>query len=141
MAPVATPGGSPVAITSPPTEEYVSADDDPIALEQELIDHEKEEEEDLHEVEKVAKEAGGIGFLLALLAMVFTAYQMSENPDGIYASICRLAITVIGCGVKLVLMPCRNLIGGNRYHAGHIPVSTVEYREPYRGGNIGMEMT
>lgn len=94
----------------------------------------KEEKEELQTVEKEAKAAGGLGFMLALLAMIFTAYQMSENPDGIYASVCRLAITVIGCILKLLVMPCRNLFG-SRYRAGHIPVSTIEYREPYRGGN------
>ena len=100
----------------------------------------EEEELELGRVEKEAKTAGGLGFLLAMGAMVFTAYQMSENPDGIFASVCRLAITLIGCGFKMVTMPCRNLLG-HRYHAGHIPVSTMEYRDPYRGSGNMMEMT
>lgn len=100
----------------------------------------EEEQLELGRVEKEAKTAGGLGFLLAMGAMVFTAYQMSENPDGIFASVCRLAITLIGCGFKMVTMPCRNLLG-NRYHAGHIPVSTMEYRDPYRGSGNMMEMT
>jgi len=99
----------------------------------------EKEQEQLESVEKEARRAGGLGFLLALCAMVFTAYQMSENPDGFYASVCRLAITMVGCILKLVLMPCRNLLGA-RYSAGHIPVSTMEYREPYRGSN-DMELT
>jgi len=100
----------------------------------------QEEEMALAQVEKEAKTAGGLGILLAMCAMIFTAYQMSENPDGIFASVCRLAITLIGCGFKMVTMPCRNLLG-NRYHGGHIPVSTMEYREPYRGSGNMMEMT
>lgn len=125
--------------TPQPMAEYVPIDDDPI-VSQEIQIEEKKEEVELEHVETEAKTAGGIGFLLAIFAMIFTAHQMSENPDGIYASVCRLAITVIGCALKLILMPCRNFMG-NRYHAGHIPVSTMEYREPYRGGNSAMEMT
>jgi hypothetical protein len=140
VLPRVVPTPSPTnALTDPPTPQYVPIDDDPI-LNQEIKEEDDKDEQELQNVEKEAKTAGGIGFLLALLAMVFTAHQMSENPDGIYASVCRLAITVVGCALKLVLMPCRNLMG-NRYHAGHIPVSTMEYREPYRGGSAGMEMT
>ena len=140
VLPRVVPTPSPTnALTDPPTPQYVPIDDDPI-LNEEIKAEDDKDEQELQNVEKEAKTAGGIGFLLALLAMVFTAHQMSENPDGIYASVCRLAITVVGCALKLVLMPCRNLMG-NRYHAGHIPVSTMEYREPYRGGSAGMEMT
>ena len=139
-APTDPPTRSPTyALTDPPTPQYVPIDDDPI-VNQEIQEEDDKDEQELQNVEKEAKTAGGIGFLLALLAMIFTAHQMSENPDGIYASVCRLAITVVGCALKLVLMPCRNFMG-NRYHAGHIPVSTMEYREPYRGGSTGMEMT
>ena len=45
---------------------------------------EEVKEELLHE-ENVAKTAGGFGFLFAVLGMVFTAHQMSENPDGFFA--------------------------------------------------------
>ena len=125
--------------TYAPSEAYVPIDDDPI-VSQDIQKEEEKEAEEVQQVQTEAKTVGGIGFLLALMAMIFTAHQMSENPDGIYASVCRLAITVIGCALKLILMPCRNFMG-NRYHAGHIPVSTMEYREPYRGGHSAMEMT
>ena len=108
--------------------------------EEELEKEVEDEEEEIREVENEAKTAGGFGIALAFLGMIFTAHQMSENPDGIYASICRLCITMMGCILKVLLMPCRQLFGA-RYPAGHMPVSTLEYREPYRGDNNMMEMT
>ena len=60
-----------------------AVDDDPLAVEdEEMVEEVKEEL--LHE-ENVAKTAGGFGFLFAVLGMVFTAHQMSENPDGFFA--------------------------------------------------------
>jgi hypothetical protein len=75
---------------------------------------------------------------------------MSENPDGIYASICRLAITISSVAVKIVCMPCRKLIGagGNpHYNNGHMPISTNDYsyrnnNDPYRSNaNAGFELS
>jgi len=131
---------APVAVvnffTDAPSTQYISSDDDPIMAEELAQQLKEEEKAEINKVENEAKAAGGIGFMFALLAMVFTAYQMSENPDGIYASVCRLCMTVVCCGLKMLLIPCRNFLpGNNRYHAGHIPVSTMEYREPYQGGH------
>ena len=142
ISPVSIPVNTPMypkTRSVQPSAAYVPIDDDPI-LTQQMNDKEGKEEVELEHVQTEAKTAGSIGFLLALCGMIFTAHQVSENPDGIYASVCRLAITIVGCAFKLILMPCRNFMG-NRYHAGHIPVSTMEYREPYRGGNSAMEMT
>lgn len=53
---------------------------------EEIAEEELEEvEEELKEEEEVAAAAGGMGFLLAIGGMIFTAHQMSENPDGVYA--------------------------------------------------------
>ena len=61
--------------------------DDLDAEEKEEIAEEElqEVEEELKEEEEVAAAAGGMGFLLAIGGMIFTAHQMSENPDGVYA--------------------------------------------------------
>lgn len=119
-------------------EEFKPADDDPIALEEEeMVDL---VEKELAKQEKVARRAGGFGIVLAIGAMIFTAHQMSENPDGFYASICRLAITITGVVVKIICMPCRKVIGsGNTHYAGHMPISTVDYN--YRGNDSGFEMS
>ena len=74
-------------ITSPPTEaptvHYDPVDDDPITDKDfEIVE---EVENQLAKQEKVARTAGGFGFVLAICAMIFTAHQMSENPDGIFA--------------------------------------------------------
>ncbi|CAB9528819.1 expressed unknown protein [Seminavis robusta] len=45
----------------------------------------EELEEELAQEEREVRRIGGFGVFLALVAMVFTAHQMSENPDGIYA--------------------------------------------------------
>ena len=66
-----------------PEPEYTPTDDDPIQIEDESIVEQVEQE--LEREEKVARTAGGFGIFLAIGAMIFTAHQMSENPDGIFA--------------------------------------------------------
>jgi hypothetical protein len=46
---------------------------------------EEELEEELVREKKVARGIGGFGFVFAVCFMIFTAHQMSENPDGIFA--------------------------------------------------------
>ncbi|EJK51385.1 hypothetical protein THAOC_29442, partial [Thalassiosira oceanica] len=90
-----------------------------------------------HEEEEVRKVGTGLT-LGALVLMVYTAYQMSENPDGICASLCRLVITVIGCIIKIMLIPFKYVIGGGRPSGGHY-MATPDYRDPY--GSRHMELT
>jgi hypothetical protein len=145
--PVVTPTPPPApkrtpAPTAGPTEKpYVPTDDDPIREEEKDVAIAKEEElqEELQQEEKVARRAGGAGIFLGIVAMIFTAHQMSENPDGIYASVCRLAITISSVVVKIVCMPCRKLLGfgaGNP-HYGHISSSDTY---SYRGNTGGFEL-
>jgi hypothetical protein len=52
---------------------------------EDLEDLEKEEEEleeELAQEEREVRRIGGFGVFLAIIAMIFTAHQMSENPDG-----------------------------------------------------------
>jgi hypothetical protein len=83
-------------------------------------------EKELDEVETEAKAFGGFGFLAAMVAVVFTAHQMLENPHGIYASICRLIITIVSCVIRAVLMPFRSILGHRGYRTGHVPISTTD---------------
>jgi hypothetical protein len=79
------------------------------------------------------KTVGGLGIFLGIASMVFTAWQMSENPDGFYAAMCRLIITILGLVFRILLSPCRSCFGGSRNpHYGHMPVSTMDYgyRDP-----------
>jgi hypothetical protein len=121
---------------------HAAADDDDdekqadiAQLDDDLVDL-PDVEEELDEVETKAKVFGGFGFLIAIIAMIFTAHQMAENPDGIYASVCRLAITIVSCVFKAIFMPFRSLFGNRQYHGGHMPISTTE---PYR--SHAMELT
>jgi hypothetical protein len=81
-----------------------------------------------------------LGALAAIAAMIFTAWQVSDNPDGIYASMCRLILTCVQLVFRVVMSPCRkylpccysyrgHMAGSNGYHEpyGHIPVSTMDY--------------
>jgi hypothetical protein len=83
-----------------------------------------------------------LGTIAAIIGMIFTAWQMSDNPDGIYASLCRLTLTCIQLLFRIIMSPCRKFIpccyshhhhhhmaGTNGYHEpyGHLPVSTMDY--------------
>lgn len=132
-----TTGDNPASVPTGDLPAYVPVDDDPIK-DEDMEQEEKKLEHELQQEEKVARRAGGLGIFLGVVAMIFTAHQMSENPDGIYASVCRLAITISSVVVKIVCMPCRKLLGaGNpHYNNGHMPISTsgdYGYRgDPYR---------
>lgn len=69
--------------------------------------------------------------LMGLCAMIFTAWQMSDNPDGVFASLCRLIITSLQLLFRVLCSPCRKWCGcsGGIYHEsyGHLPVSTMDY--------------
>ncbi len=90
--------------------------------------------------EKAAKKVGGWAVVIAIFGMIFTAWQVSENPDGVFASVCRLSITIVGCVLKVLLLPCKFLCG-KAAGGGHHPISSApDYREPYRGRGGMMEM-
>jgi hypothetical protein len=78
------------------------------------------------------------GMVIAMLfCMIYTAYQVSDNPDGIYASCCRLSVAVVIYVIRGILTPCRAVCC--RYTL--ISNSTPDYREPYRGRRGHMELT
>ena len=153
--PTEAPEPETVAPTMKPTETPYTKDDDGFDPIKAIHESEAEEEEvqeletELKQEEKVARQAGGLGIFFGILAMVFTAHQMSENPDGIYASVCRLAITISTVVVKIICMPCRKVLGlggtGGNPYSGHMPISTSDYsyrNDPYRSSaNAGFEMS
>lgn len=89
-----------------------------------------------HEFVDEEKEAAKISvlyFIISLMLMVFTAQQMSENPDGVYANVCRLGITITGVLVKIILLPFRKYCGlGTRQGYSHHLVTTSD---PYSRAN------
>ena len=99
-------------------------------------------EKELQEEERKVKVLSASGVLLGIMAMIFTAYQMSENPDGIYAAACRFCITVLVCLFRIILSPCKGLFGyaNNRHlsHYGHVPVSTMDYG--YRDPSVELQL-
>ena len=69
-----------------------------------------------------------LAFMAAVLGMVLTAHQMSENPDGFYASLCRSILTVIRTMCRIVTCkPCGFGDGRGASAHRHIPISTMEY--------------
>lgn len=81
-----------------------------------------------------------------IMMMIVTAHQMSDNPDGLCASFCRLSIAVVACVLRSVMIPCRLTCCPGRGGRGpkHSQIST-EYREEdpptYRGRRGEMELT
>jgi len=141
-------GGNKTRPPIPPNKD-VKEHDDVVEEKSKVPDGAKDEDSisvELMQEEREFRRIGGLGIFLAVLAMIFTAWQMSENPDGIYAAACRLIITVIGLIVNLALSPCRSCLGGaryshnggighmhqNRHTYGQIPVATMDYgyRDP-----------
>lgn len=67
-----------------------------------------------------------LAFLAALLAMIWTAYEMSENPDGLYAALCRSILTGIRVVCRIVTCKaCWDGIGVGGMHR-HVPISTMD---------------
>lgn len=69
-----------------------------------------------------------LAMIAAVLGMILTAHQMSENPDGLYAGLCRAILTAIRAVCRIVTCkPC--LFGDGRRLSAHrhIPVSTMDY--------------
>ncbi len=153
----ATTVPAPSPPTSKPTIEYIEPTDDSLDP---VVNEEKTEteafedgkqipnaatgpndesmEEWEEEVEEEVKKVGGFLSFVFMILMIYTAYQMSENPDGICASLCRLVITVIGCILKIMLIPFKYIIGGGRPSGGRY-MATPDYRDPY--GSRHMELT
>jgi len=73
--------------TKKPATENEAEKDAIDALDDDLVTRDDDDDlkEELQEEKTEAKVFGGFGFLIAIIAMIFTAHQMSENPDGIYA--------------------------------------------------------
>lgn len=44
--------------------------------------------------------------LLSLLLMVFTAFQVKENPNGLWAGCCRLLVLIFAFFCKIIFLPC-----------------------------------
>lgn len=64
-------------------------------------------------------EGGKLSFALLVFVfvfMIFTAYQVAENPDGAFASVCRLFITAGVFILKMLMYPLRRCFGGNYKH-------------------------
>ena len=143
------------ATSSKPTIEYIEPTDDsldPVANEETeneafedgkqkpdiagaTASNEEAMEEWEEEVEEEVKKVGGWLSFVFMILMIYTAYQMSENPDGICASLCRLVITVIGCILKVLLIPVKYIIGGGRPSGGHY-MATPDYRDPYTSRHL-----
>jgi hypothetical protein len=137
-SPTTTPTTSP---TSQPTTKSPTTPPekgDPSTMFDELTDDEKDyikHEEKIDEEKTAAKIS--LGFILLTLAlMICTAHQMNDNPDGVYANVCRLAVTVTSVAFKIMLYPIRKVFGfGNGGYAHHL----VTTQDPYssRSNRLG----
>lgn len=65
---------------------------------QELVIYEAEQNEQLVIIASAA--------LLSLLLMVFTASQVKDNPNGLWAGCCRLLVLIFAFFCKIIFLPC-----------------------------------
>lgn len=58
----------------------------------------------------------GIFFVVisVFLLMVWTAQQVKDNPQGVYTACCNVSIAMVTLFIKVICIPCRMLLGGNR---------------------------
>lgn len=54
--------------------------------------------------------------LTGFAGMLFTAQQIAQNPDGIYAAICRLTLRCVICLFRIICLPCRFICQPQRTH-------------------------
>merc|ERR1712232_1532487 len=99
------------------------------------------EDEEESEVEAAVEKTTGIIIPFMFLFMIFTAYQMSDNPDGVYASICRLCISMVICVCNVLMLPFKILLGNRFGSSGNSMFDTPDYREPYRGRHGHIELS
>ena len=64
-----------------------------------------------------------------IVSMVFTAWQMSDNPDGIFAALCRLILSAIQLTLQILTSPCRKCCGYNESY-GRISTMDYGYKDP-----------
>ena len=84
--------------------------------------------------EKEAAKISVLYFIITLILMVFTAQQMSENPDGVYANVCRLGITIVGCIFKIILLPFQKYCGlcSRQGYSHHLVTTSDPYARTNR---------
>jgi len=76
-----------------------------------------EDELEAYEKDKRVRVVAIVMSSILVFALLLTAQQALNNPDGLCASICRLLIKLLGCICRLVCLPC-TLCCGSR--AGHV---------------------
>merc|ERR1719223_2027970 len=82
--------------------------------------------------ERDSNVAHAIGWMavFAVFGMIFVAYQLDSNPDGICASFCRLMVSLSSCILKVVCFPCK-FICGCPSGGDNDRISNPDYRSDY----------
>jgi hypothetical protein len=63
--------------------------------------------------------------VLAVCFSIFTAWQVADNPDGAYSSLCRWTVSMVGHFVRVLLFPLDLCFHFN--DRGHVPLATSDY--------------
>jgi hypothetical protein len=85
--------------------------------------------------------------VMGLVGMVFTAWQMADYPDGLFAGLCRLIFGSIRSLMYILTTPCRCCGGCSRTGVGgHEPygrIATMEYgyNSGKNGTNLALELS
>merc|ERR1719223_2565065 len=99
------------------------------------------------ESERDSNVAHAIGWMavFAVFGMIFVAYQLDSNPDGICASFCRLMVSLSSCILKVVCFPCKFICGcpsgGDNDRISNPDYRSDYYRNSSQRSNSSMQMT
>lgn len=91
--------------------------------------------------EGAMKKAFGVLFGGVILLMIFTAYQMKENPHGLCAGICNLSMMVVTLVFKVVCLPCRFVCNRNYHGHEEIAVNRMIYSDQALHNDLTLELT
>eukprot|EP00978_Attheya_sp_CCMP212_P033244 scaffold133245_cov50-Attheya_sp.AAC.5 len=106
-----------------PGSTYIPPDDDPVGKDPDEdkwtdgdsnAQHNETPDETMHD--KNIQILVGVSVTLGFAGMLYSAYQVMQNPDGLCASICRLSIRCISC----LFSVCRFMFGGDRQDSNYL---------------------
>lgn len=116
-APTSQPTGSP---TNNPTTEAFGA----------KVKAERKKIESIA-ADKTAEVMAGMIFVLGIIGMIYTAYQLFEHPDGLYASCCRLSLKGSKILIKIMCLPCKICCGKYSGYTTSDPKNRTLFVEEY----------
>ena len=98
-----------------------------------FADKVKDQEEKIKRLanDKTAEIMGALIAFFGVIGMIFTAWQLFENPDGLCASCCRLSIKGSSFLLKIICLPCKLCCGRYAGYTSSDPKNRTLFVEEY----------